>query len=920
VSNTDNRIVANVLRALITPCISTLLEPSQRAFVRGVSIDQNVEEINQAFYASVEAKEPFHLLLHDFERAYDSISRVYLLALLEHIGLPAWTIHAIRALLSNVIAKPILLEAHDVVIGMGNGLKQGCPLSPILFNLAIDPLLFALANQASPGALPLTQQWGYADDLAVGCRDLGALAVALPCVDHFNLASGSSSSRTKSVLVSTTAVSPESLTQILPPQWHFIAPSPSSSYLGIRIGRHITVADVYAAAVKSLESRVAQYLPLQGLYNLQQRILIANSFLSPILSYLQRFFLMPTTLRAEIQSSLGRWVLKGRLISWDQCCIPPQAGGFALPLRDPFNLNIASLLCRRESPPAGGNSRSMLISAHLARGKAAFLKRCQIDPPTDAPLRDILTLLLKHYKPCYATLAQKYVKNRIDPLTASTWTNNIQENAALLPHHTPRFLRAHLLRVIFNSIPTRQRLRHLPKPPSDLLCRICGTAGETLEHLHTQCRATRLAITAVSGARPDTAGVFAVLRPSDFSLHQPLAPPQVGHIIALSHAVWAAARSCDTGVRVDLRTRDASKSITQTFDNTLKLLSRAPTTRPRKREVERREFLALLSALDPAATHYFTDGSSLGNPGPSGAGVAAFSNNACTFSRCVSLGTASNNVAELEGLSAACDHALHSLPFQGNTPLVFFCDNRYALNMTEGKWKPTSNRHLISTIADKFKLLRLSTPVSLFWVPGHAGIHQNELVDRLAKAGASGHSLQWDGPAPAHILSQGITPPLHPTCPAAPTAPSPASPPASILTEAALSPPRPIRRSSRLHNSKPPPSLFPEVNWFGASPLPPSPARGDRLDSAFLSKLCVHGHVFPSTTLLPLCCVVGDDEINLPDDWSPPLPDYELDPSATPLHRSDPVPALSSPAFLSASLLSATTTRAEPRHLDFEDP
>ena len=74
------------------------------------------------------------------------------------------------------------------------------------------------------------------------------------------------------------------------------------------------------------------------------------------------------------------------------------------------------------------------------------------------------------------------------------------------------------------------------------------------------------------------------------------------------------------------------------------------------------------------------------------------------------------------------------------------------------------------------------------------------------------------------------------------------------------------------------------------------------------------------TTLLPLCCVVGDDEINLPEDWSPPLPDYELDPSAAPLHRSYPVPALSSPVFLSASLLSATTTRAEPRHLDFEDP
>ena len=63
-----------------------------------------------------------------------------------------------------------------------------------------------------------------------------------------------------------------------------------------------------------------------------------------------------------------------------------------------------------------------------------------------------------------------------------------------------------------------------------------------------------------------------------------------------------------------------------------------------------------------------TDGSSFGKPGPAGAGIAAFRNDTCIFSYCVSLGIASNNVAELEGLSAACDHALRGPGHGGPDP------------------------------------------------------------------------------------------------------------------------------------------------------------------------------------------------------------------------------------------------------------
>jgi hypothetical protein len=87
-----------------------------------------------------------------FERAYDSISRDYLRALLRLIGLPTWATNALGALFCNVIAKPILLgpHAYDVKIPMENGLKQGCPLSPILYNLCYGPPSLCFGEASLP--------------------------------------------------------------------------------------------------------------------------------------------------------------------------------------------------------------------------------------------------------------------------------------------------------------------------------------------------------------------------------------------------------------------------------------------------------------------------------------------------------------------------------------------------------------------------------------------------------------------------------------------------------------------------------------------------------------------------------------------------------------------------------------------------
>jgi len=158
--------------------------------VPGRSMQDNIEQANAAFHDRAERNELYLFLLHDFQKAYDSLSRRYLFSLLARIGTPQWVILAISALFHDVQARPVLAGGHDTVIHMANGLKQGCPLSPLLFNLALDPLLSVLSRRAR------TDCWGYADDVALGFQGLADLPAALLPLDRFKAASGLSSSTT----------------------------------------------------------------------------------------------------------------------------------------------------------------------------------------------------------------------------------------------------------------------------------------------------------------------------------------------------------------------------------------------------------------------------------------------------------------------------------------------------------------------------------------------------------------------------------------------------------------------------------------------------------------------------------------------------------------------------------------------------
>ena len=119
----------------------------------------------------------------------------------------------------------------------------------------------------------------------------------------------------------------------------------------------------------------------------------------------------------------------------------------------------------------------------------------------------------------------------------------------------------------------------------------------------------------------------------------------------------------------------------------------------------------------------YTDGASSGNPGPSGIGVLLrFKHHKKEISR--NIGTATNNIAELEAIKTALLELKHY-----DYPVRVFTDSSYACGVLTLGWKARKNKELINSIK---KLISKFSDLKLIKVKGHDGFAGNEKADFLA--------------------------------------------------------------------------------------------------------------------------------------------------------------------------------------------
>lgn len=141
----------------------------------------------------------------------------------------------------------------------------------------------------------------------------------------------------------------------------------------------------------------------------------------------------------------------------------------------------------------------------------------------------------------------------------------------------------------------------------------------------------------------------------------------------------------------------------------------------------------------------YTDGSSLGNPGPGGYGAILLETEKMLkkeFSQGYRLTT--NNRMELMAVIVTLEKLK-----KPKTEITIYTDSKYVCDAVEKKWvlgweKKGFKDKKNSDLWRKFLIQYRKHKVRLQWVKGHAGNEFNERADQIAVAAANSSDLQID--------------------------------------------------------------------------------------------------------------------------------------------------------------------------------
>jgi ribonuclease HI len=351
VPNTDNRIISSALLIVIMPPCLDMIDPSQTA-LPGRWIKDNIEQFNELFYSAQQKGEEYYLLFLDFKKAFDSVKHQFIIDTLNTMGFPSWVVNTIQGLLTNLVAILTIAGAEQIWVMVQNGTKQGCPLSPLLYAIILDPLLTYLKNPPRKYRLACPQHQltskGYVDDIGAGFRDSRVLCFISIIVNDHTEAAGGGVNQVKSKLLCTIEFSPTAVANVQRSAWPYLKLVLEAEYLGILFGRAVTIADIFRPSMTKFKKRILRYQPVTRNKSIPDRIIIVNVFLYTIFSYITLFYLMPDSLRFRVDELVYRFIVPGNTFRLELLRYPTDYAGLRTPLLNFAIKNTVTLAVRYE--------------------------------------------------------------------------------------------------------------------------------------------------------------------------------------------------------------------------------------------------------------------------------------------------------------------------------------------------------------------------------------------------------------------------------------------------------------------------------------------------------------------------------------------------------------------------------------------
>jgi len=139
--NVVYKIFAIILNKRLVDIIETELGDYQSGFRPNRSTVDNIFMIRQIIKKGYEYNTDIHNIFIDYTHAFDSIQRNKILDSLIQYKIPPKLIRLVKLTLENTMAKVKVNNVYTSEFRVESGVKQGDPLSPMLFSLVINTTL-----------------------------------------------------------------------------------------------------------------------------------------------------------------------------------------------------------------------------------------------------------------------------------------------------------------------------------------------------------------------------------------------------------------------------------------------------------------------------------------------------------------------------------------------------------------------------------------------------------------------------------------------------------------------------------------------------------------------------------------------------------------------------------------------------------
>ncbi|CAI5483585.1 unnamed protein product [Closterium sp. Yama58-4] len=198
------KLLAKVLANRIKKVLPRVISPNQFGFLTRRSLKDAISLVADVIDAAAEEDEDWLLLLVDFQKAYDSVSREYLFKTLGDMGFSAEFTAWVKGFHDGAATKLLLNGWLGERVEMQKGVRQGCPLAPYLFRCAVEPLCQEVERRGlgiKKRGIGAMEYVGYADDTTLVLKGKEQVLQAKSLLDDFASISGLKVNQEKTTLM-----------------------------------------------------------------------------------------------------------------------------------------------------------------------------------------------------------------------------------------------------------------------------------------------------------------------------------------------------------------------------------------------------------------------------------------------------------------------------------------------------------------------------------------------------------------------------------------------------------------------------------------------------------------------------------------------------------------------------------------------